>query len=153
MDPPEKMDCKANGEVILGVQGPSQPHLRENLLPAINMNPRSIITALRDHRTFLFWLNRTLSFWDDREFFAFRAEELWEGKTAFPSSTVVLVLPLCARSSEACCLFMPRLTVAHVMDEEAHTLVVCRVEPEHAGKNVIGFFEPAEPPQTETIAI
>jgi len=64
------MDCKANGEVILGVQGPSQPHLRENLLPAINMNPRSIITALRDHRTFLFWLNRTLSFWDDREFFA-----------------------------------------------------------------------------------
>ena len=40
---------------------------------------------------------------------------------------------------------MPRLTVAHAMDEEAHTLVVCRVEPEHAGKNVIGFFEPAEP--------
>ena len=70
MDPPEKMDCKANGEVILGVQGPSQPHLRENLLPAINMNLRSIITALRDHRTFLFWLNRTLSCWDDREFFA-----------------------------------------------------------------------------------
>ena len=66
MDPPEKVDCRANGEVILGVQGPSQPHLRENLLPAINMNPRSIITALRDHRTFLFWLNRTLS----REFFA-----------------------------------------------------------------------------------
>jgi len=50
MDPPEKMDCRANGEVILGVQGPSQPHLRENLLPAINMNPRSIITAFRDHR-------------------------------------------------------------------------------------------------------
>jgi hypothetical protein len=98
MDPPEKMDCKANGEVILGVHGPSQPHLRENLLPAINR-------------------------------------------------------PLCARSSEACCLFMPRLTVAHVMDQEAHTLIVCRVEPEHAGKNLIGFFEPAEPPQTETIAI
>jgi hypothetical protein len=77
---------------------------------------------------------------------------------------VVLVLPLCAPISQARCfllprfskdqpLFMPRLTVAHVMDEEAHTLVVCRVEPEHAGKNLIGFFEPAEPPQTETIAI
>ena len=48
---------------------------------------------------------------------------------------------------------MPRLTVAHVMDEEAHTLVVRRVEPEHAGKNLIGFFESAEPPETETIVI
>ena len=96
--------------------------------------------------------------------FVLRTEELWEGKTAFHSFTAVLVLPLCARSSEARCflllsfskdqpLFMPRLTVSYVMDEEAHTLVVCRVEPEHAGKNVIGFFEPAQPPQTETIAI
>ncbi len=48
---------------------------------------------------------------------------------------------------------MPCLPVAYVMDEEAHTLVVCWVEPEHAGKNVIGFFEPAEPPQAQTIAI
>lgn len=96
--------------------------------------------------------------------FAFRTEKLWEGETAFHSFSLVLVLPLCARSSEARCfllprfskeqlLFMPRLTVANVMDEEAHTLVVCRVEPEHAGKDIIGFFEPAEPPQTETIAI
>jgi len=96
--------------------------------------------------------------------FVLRTEELWERERAFHSSTVVLLQPLCARSSEARWfllprfskdqpLFMPRLTVAHVMDEEAHTLVVCRVKPEHAGKNVIGFFEPAEPPQTETIAI
>jgi len=85
--------------------------------------------------------------------FVLRTEELWEGETAFHSFTLVLVLPLCARYSEARCLFMPRLTVGHVMDEEAHTLVVCRVEPEHTGKDVIGFFEPAEPPQAETIAI
>jgi hypothetical protein len=96
--------------------------------------------------------------------FVLRTEELWQCETAFYSFTVVLVLPLCAPISQARCfllfrsskdqlLFMPRLTVAYAMDEEAHTLVVCRVEPEHAGKNVIGFFEPAEPPETETIAI
>ena len=96
--------------------------------------------------------------------FVLRTEKLWEDKTAFHSFTVVLVLPLCARRSGARwfllprfskdqALVMPRLTVAHAMDEQAHTLVVCRVEPEHAGKNVISFFEPAEPPQTETIAI
>jgi hypothetical protein len=39
------------------------------------------------------------------------------------------------------------------MDKEAHTLVVCRVEPEHPGKNVFGFFEAAEPPETKAVTI
>ena len=48
---------------------------------------------------------------------------------------------------------MPGLSLAHVMDEEAHTLVVGRVEPEHAGKHRIGFLDAAQPPEAETVAI
>ena len=48
---------------------------------------------------------------------------------------------------------MPRLSLTYVIDEEAYTLVVCRVEPEHAGKHCIGFFDAAEPPEAETVAI
>ena len=48
---------------------------------------------------------------------------------------------------------MPSLSLAHRVNETAHTLVVRRIEPEHAGKNIVGFFDAAEPPQAETVAM
>ena len=48
---------------------------------------------------------------------------------------------------------MPSFSFAHRVNEKADTLVVRGVEPEHAGKNIVGFFEPAEPPQAETVAM
>ena len=50
-------------------------------------------------------------------------------------------------------LLIPSLSIAHVINDTAHALVVGRVEPEHAGKNLFRFFEPTEPPETETIAV
>ena len=48
---------------------------------------------------------------------------------------------------------MPSFSFAHRVNEKAHTLVVRRIEPEHAGKNIVGLFDAAEPPQAETVAM
>jgi hypothetical protein len=45
---------------------------------------------------------------------------------------------------------MPNLSLAHIVNHAAHTLIVRRIEPEHAGKNLFGFFDA---PQAETVAI
>jgi len=48
---------------------------------------------------------------------------------------------------------MPNLFLSHLAKQEAHTLVVSRIEPEHPSKNLVCLFEPAKAPQTEAVAL
>jgi hypothetical protein len=48
---------------------------------------------------------------------------------------------------------MPGLSLFHVAEVRTCTLVVGRIEPEHAGKYLFCFPEPAEPPQAEAVTV
>ena len=48
---------------------------------------------------------------------------------------------------------MPNLPLSDLAKQEAHSLVVRRIEPEHTSKNLLCLFEPAKTPQTEAIAM
>ena len=50
-------------------------------------------------------------------------------------------------------VFMPGLSLFHVVEVRTCTLVVGRIEPEHTGKYLFCFPEPAEPPQAEAVTV
>ena len=50
-------------------------------------------------------------------------------------------------------LFMPGLSLFHVVEVKARALVVGGIEPEHAGKYFFRIPHPAEAPQAKTVAV
>ena len=50
-------------------------------------------------------------------------------------------------------LVMPNLPLSDLAKQEAHTLVVSRIEPEHTSKDLLCLFDPAKTRQTKAVAV
>ena len=48
---------------------------------------------------------------------------------------------------------MPNLPLSDLAQQEAHTLVISRIEPEHTSKDLLCLLEPAKAPQTEAVTM